>query len=159
MKFGERIGKVKTRESTSDGVSSDAPPPYSAISSIQPPRAPRKPRTRLEQLQRYLIEIVAYSLDVDLATLVLAFESQATCSEKQTGGRMDSILDDYEKEDLLKLAETVETLLRQHKEKNWALARDCDRQLVMKSVVEPARQLKPAINVGYLLDMIAGYAK
>ncbi|OCK73070.1 hypothetical protein K432DRAFT_411036 [Lepidopterella palustris CBS 459.81] len=146
----------------------DVPPPYSVSSpaltpenDIAPRPRPRRPcspppRSPLTQLQRYLIEIVAYTLDADFRLVRRALgQDEPGISSSQE--EVTSILADDEKKDLFRLATIILDLYQKYMTNQWNLTLDCDRAAILTAIVEPARSMY--INTDYILDMISTYAE
>ncbi|KAF1956120.1 hypothetical protein CC80DRAFT_535503 [Byssothecium circinans] len=149
----------------------EVPPPYSVSSPALapandiPPRRHRRPpvsappRSPLAQLQRYLIEIVTYTLDADfgLVRQALGQDEPATDTGSSQEEEVDSILADDEKKELFRLATIILDLYHKYKTNRWNLTLDCDRAAILAAIVKPAKSMY--INEDYILDMISTYAE
>ena len=70
---------------------------------------------------------------------------------------MTSILDDDEKEELLRLAMIILDLYQKFMTNKWNLTLDCDREAIITAILKPAKSLN--MNEDYILDMISTYAE
>ncbi|CAN9451620.1 unnamed protein product [Alternaria alternata] len=130
----------------------DAPPPYTPGT----PEFIENTATTIEQveaahratrLQRYLLEIIAYSLPVDMPKLV-----QAIPFEWPTyNGFRPSLLQKKERAHLLHLSQTITYMHRQ-----IATSTLEDGRMLLVEAVEPSRTLN--IDPGFTLQLMAAYA-
>ena len=146
----------------------DVPPPYSVSSRALTPEkdiAPHppqcrpssaQPRSPLTQLQRYLIEIVTYTLGADfgLVRQALGQDESGTSSSQE---KVTSILMDNEKEELFQLATVALDLYQKYMTNQWNLTLECDRAAILTAIIEPAHSMY--INTDYIVDMISTYAE
>ncbi|KAG9190016.1 hypothetical protein G6011_08104 [Alternaria panax] len=110
-----------------------APPPYN------PPRATR--------LQRYLLKIIAYSLEVEISKLVKAIPFEWPTYD----GFRASLLQKKEQAHLLRLPKTITYMHCQ-----IATSTLEDGRTILLEAVEPSRTLK--IDPGFTLELMAAYA-
>ena len=116
-------------------------------------------RSPLMQLQRYLIEIVAYSLEADFKSVRRALDQDESGSISTAKGEeeVNSILTDSEKQELFRLAKIILDLYHKHKRNQGNLTLDCDRAAILTAIVEPTY---PWDTFGdYVVDMISTYAE
>jgi hypothetical protein len=120
---------AKKSDETSD---LDPPPPYSKPTSylgnsssdinIAPLRRRRRPcpyrkmRTPLNQLQRYLIEILTYSINADFEAVrrALGDDDDDDADTTNSPGGVASILDEDEEKELFRLATIILQLHKNH---------------------------------------------
>lgn len=116
----------------------------------------------VSQLRRYLVEIIAFTLSADFNLLQ---EALGPANEERGEYTSTSILASNERESLLKLAMTVQQLLkaatknRWNQEDRWNFVPDSQIKLVLAEAYKPTRSISYSCDMSYVLDMIAGYAK
>ncbi|KAF2445162.1 hypothetical protein P171DRAFT_521203 [Karstenula rhodostoma CBS 690.94] len=129
-----------------------SPPQYVDTSTpLIPPRNSDK-RTPVEQLRRYIIEIMGFTFDTDFTLLNEALGQTALCTCPTK-----SILTPEERAKLLSLA----TLIKEVKPKMtsgnaWLTVRYAEREAIAEAVVRPAHYV--GLTVGYVLEIISTYA-
>jgi hypothetical protein len=110
---------------------------------------------RMVQLQRYLIEILAYTLDVDAS---LVHPSLGRYQFGLTNGeQLASILTVGEQMDLDGIARTVLNAYEKYRANKWTSVSEMDRKEILIDIIEPATCMN--INEDYILDMISTYAE
>ncbi|KAF2704162.1 hypothetical protein K504DRAFT_507179, partial [Pleomassaria siparia CBS 279.74] len=131
--------------------------------SSRPSRPSRpSPFSPLTQLQRYLIEIVTYTIDADFGLVSQALGCDESGTGTGTGSssspkKVTSILMDDEKEELFRLATIILDLHQKHLANQWNLTLDCDRAAIRTAISKPAMSMR--INRDYILDVISTYAE
>ncbi|PSN71692.1 hypothetical protein BS50DRAFT_657390 [Corynespora cassiicola Philippines] len=157
-------GKSQYRGVDTQKNTEELPPPYNssprpAPSEDDSPRRIRRPSkmsnySKKEQLQRFLVEILAFSLDTDVCLVKEAMESSE--SSAPCKGSESSILSEDEREYLLSLSQIVGDAHEMFKRNQWNLVPDENRKEISDAVVGP---FCDQIQEAYLLDMIYTYAK
>jgi hypothetical protein len=139
----------------------DVPPPYSVSppaltreNETAPRRRPRQRcsmpiRARSTQLQRYLIEIVTFSLNANFGLVCQAIGGYGPGSS-YSQEEMDSILTEEEHEELLRLATITLNLYHKYMNNQWNLTLDSDRATIRTAILEPAHSVyQRALRTGH----------
>jgi hypothetical protein len=113
------------------------------------PEQAKKPTCRVEQLRRYLIELIALNLDADFDDL------NAALYDDECIVHTNSILSSEERVDLLALSRLVETA-KQQVERNMPMdARD--KTHLQRNIIRPSYNMRWPVLEGFALDLIAWY--
>jgi hypothetical protein len=170
---------------TSNASHDDAPPPYnSAESKSTPSSADSKPaleekeqaaaanpvpyikRSPKDQLRRYLIEILVFTLSVNIEELDDALgttDAQKAEKVQEPGqARKTSTLSDQEKSDLYELATVIQRLHRKAATNCWNTTYQTDRDLVKRAVTDVSGGFGHCdalrVDCAFALDIISTYA-
>lgn len=108
----------------------------------------------LVKLQKYLIEILTYTLAADFSLVSRALSRSGLVTRNQ---KVASILVEDEKKELLRLASIVQSLHQKYLSNQWNLTLDCDRETVRHTIIVPAKSWH--INMDYILDIISTYTE
>lgn len=130
----------------------EPPPPYSATTISQTYTPQRDP---VMQLRRYLVEIMAFTFNVDSALLNHAL-GQDTLPTSASVSNTNSILTEDERVELLRLALITNDLYGKRGRPQFLATRDSDRRAVADGIVVPALQLE--LSATYILELISTYA-
>jgi hypothetical protein len=111
------------------------------------PVSPQKPRCRIIQFRRFIVEAIALNLDADFRALnaVLYPDANSRCS--------NSILTPVERADLLDLARLVQ---RMHGEvKRGQILDPQDKNRISKAILEPYWEITWGCNPHFVFDLIS----
>jgi hypothetical protein len=155
--------QVKMRRMT------DSPPPPYSSSRSNGPRKSRdhsspnqyaiKRRSQEDaavQLQKYVVEILAYTLDADLAGLNAALCPKIGATSDTHS--VTSILTPEERSELLTLSTAIQDFHQAFIRDGWVLTSDRNRYSLLNAVIDPARYHCCSSGAGYILDLISTYA-
>jgi hypothetical protein len=115
------------------------------------PAAVKMPECRVRQLRRYLIEIVALTLDADFDKL-----NAALYKDKDAAGT-SSILSDGERAELFGLAQL--TIKAHDLHKQSLPIPETDQRLLRSAIIEPGKDLSIGLIESDSLDYIAWYGQ
>jgi hypothetical protein len=130
-----------------------SPRPQNCTDSLENPwRNPgqaKKPTCRVEQLKRYLVELIALNLDADFDDL------NAALYDDECIVHTNSILSSEERVVLLGLSRLVETAQQQVERKMPMDARD--KMHLQRKIIRPSYNMRWPVLEGFALDLIAWY--
>ena len=112
-------------------------------------------RTSLEQLQRYLVEIIMYTVSANPLAIRKALGEPARNVCTYDAPERHSILDEKEKKDLYYLAGTVWKSNQCFMTDRSEYVLDYHRDLMRRAIIEPAAEL--GLDTDFVLDLISSY--
>lgn len=112
---------------------------------------PPTPRSSIIQLQKYLIEIMAFTFGADFEQLNSMLGQNAAIDSRET-----TILSKEEKEELMRLSTLVEDLRQKmlHNQFNTTLKRN--RDIITEAIVKPAKDIR--LEPDYIMYLVSTYA-
>jgi hypothetical protein len=130
----------------------ELPPPYSAT-VIPQNHGPQ--RDAVVQLRRYLIEIMAFTFNADIALLNHTLGKPLSLTSTSTSTTNSTLTTD-ERVELLRLACISKDLYGKHTGYQFLTTRESDRRAVADAIVMPALELD--LSAGYIVELISTYA-
>ncbi|PSN65652.1 hypothetical protein BS50DRAFT_646008 [Corynespora cassiicola Philippines] len=135
-------------------IMDEPPPPYHFGGPLSTPPPAAVAHNPLEQLRRYIIEIMGFTFDANFSLLNEALGQTGNTSSSAA----NSILSPDERARLLNLATLIQEVEAKISDKSaqWLAVRSSERKAIADAVIRPALYL--GIPAGYCLEMVSTYA-
>jgi hypothetical protein len=125
-----------------------------SINRRRPSSTPR--RNELEHVRMHLIEMITYTLEVDLKIICQELLQDINFN-KISDKEVNSLLTDQEEEELFRIATILVEMRQKYTSNRWNLTLNSERAAIRASVIEPTQHIKVCIE--YLLGLLSTYAE